>query len=54
MFDWIFKAEIMWTPIDSLLAVIELVIAVILLVKLSSLIAKLIVKITDYFDRRKK
>lgn len=54
MFNWIFKPKILWTPIDSLLAIIEIVIAIILLNKVSSLIAKFIVKITDYFDSRKR
>lgn len=50
MFDWITKPQLMWTPIDSLLAVIECLIAIYLLTKLFILI----VKIIDYFDRKEK
>lgn len=49
MFDWITKPQIMWTPLDSLLCIIELVVAIWLLMKIAILICKVI----DYFNRRK-
>lgn len=49
MFDWISKPQIMWTPIDSLICIIELLIFIFIVTK----IFILIVKILDYFDNKK-
>lgn len=49
MFDWVTKPQIMWTPIDSLLAIIEFTIFILLIIKILSLT----IKIIDYFDKKK-
>lgn len=49
MFDWITKPQIMWTPIDSLICIIELLIFILIAIKIFNLIGKIL----DYFDSKK-
>ena len=47
MFNWITTPQVFWTPIDSLLCIIEVLIIGWLLIK----IAMLICKIIDFFNK---